>query len=255
MSDNQQQRAPLKLNIFDVMSNWLFADPVPGSSRRPNLRVKVLGNVPRITVKTNVDGDKNNGKIDFQTDLPTFAVALHRLREMAEGRDTSEGYNFDYEDDFLNGKKLDKKIIISSLQIGRAEDGRLYIAVLSGDKSRPRIQFFFGPSKYHNIRRRDGSALTAAELSSNYAIGFLEPASKMVSQLLIDNFDENAKNVAKPPVQGGQGGGGYNGGGNRNYNGGGNNNYQRRDNQAGGASTYNGGGSGQVETFDDNFDF
>lgn len=253
MSD-QQQRAPIKLNIFDVMSNWIFAEPVPGSSRRPNLRVKILGNVPRITVKTNVEGDKNHGKIDFNTDLPTFIAALHKLRQMATGADTSDGYNIDYEDDFLNGKKLDKKIIISSLQIGRHEDGRLYIAVLSGDKSRPRIQFFFGPSKYHNIRRRDGSQLTPADLSNDYAIGWLEPASKLALQLLHDNFDENAKNVPKPMgQQGGQGGGNYGGNRGGNYGGGGNYNGGQRNNNYGGGQTS--APPADVASFDDEFSF
>lgn len=226
MSDN---RKPIKLTVFDVMSNWIFASPVQGGTKRPNLRIKILGNVPRITVKTNVDGDKQFGKIDFQTDLPTFAAAMYKLKEMAEGRDTSDGYNFDYEDDFLAGKKLDNKIIISTLQIGRdANSGKLYIAVLSGDKSRPRIQFFFGPSKYHNIRRRDGSAITEKEMSEAYAIGFLKPACDLVYQYLIENFDEDAKNVPKMQgAPGGYGGGNNNNRGGGNYNSGGYNNQSR----------------------------
>lgn len=217
---NQPNRAPLDPNIFDVMSNWLFADPVPGSSKRPNLRIKVLGNVPRITVKTNVENDKNYGKIDFQTDLATFATAFAKIEAMATGTDTSEGYNFDYKDDFLNGKKLDNQIIISTLQVGRErETGRLYIAVLSGDKSRPRIQFFFGPSKYHDIRHRDGSALTPKELSDAFALGFAKPMARMVEQMLIAAFNPDAKNVAKAMGPAGQGGGGQRSGG---YQGGGN---------------------------------
>lgn len=223
---NQPQRAPLDPNILDVMSNWLFTDPVPGAAKRPNLRIKVLGNVPRITVKTNVEGDKNNGKIDFQTDLATFSAFIAKALAMADGRDTSDGYNFDYKDDYIAGKKLDNEIIVSTLQLGRdSQTGRMYMAVLSGDKSRPRIQFWFGPSKYHDIRRRDGSPLSAKELSEAFAIGFLQPASRLVEHLLITSFNPDAKNVAKTmsPGQGGQGGynnnrGGNNyGGGNRNY--------------------------------------
>lgn len=230
-NNQPQNRKPLPLTPFDVMSNWLFANPVQGSQKRPNLRIKVMGNVPRITVKTNVEGDKNYGKIDFNTDLSTFSVAMHKLYEMATGADTSDGWNFDYEDDFLAGKKLDNKIIITTLQIGRDKDtGRLYIALLSGDKSRPRIQFFFGPSKFHNIRRRDGSAITEKEMSDAYAIGFLKPACKLVDQLMITLFDENAKNVANPNNAPG--------GGNNNGGGGGNNNYQQ--NRGG-----NGGGGNQ----------
>lgn len=233
---NQPNRAPIDPNILDVMSNWLFADPVPGNQKRPNLRVKVLGNVPRITVKTNVENDKNHGKIDFQTDLATFAAMLAKLTAMADGSDTSDGYNFDYKDNFLAGKRLDNEIVISTAQIGRDQaTGRLYLAILSGDKSRPRIQFFFGPSKFHDIRRRDGSPLTPKELSEAYAIGFSKPMANMVYQLLNSAFNPDARNVAKAPTPGGGfnqgGGGGYNqGGGNR---GGG---YNKQQNSGGGSN-------------------
>lgn len=236
------QRKPIQLGIFDVMSNWLYAQPVQGSTRRPNLRIKVMGNVPRITVKTNVDNDKNYGKIDFQTDMQTFAVFVHKLNAMAEGTDQSEGYMFDYVDDFLNGKKLDAPIVISTLRVGRdKETGRIYIAILSGDKSRPRIQFFFGPSKYHNIRNADGSALSAKEMSESYAIGFIKPASELVYTYLVKNFDEDAKNVPKPQGApgGNQGGGG---------------NYNRGGQQGGGYQQRPNGGGGQAPGgFDDSF--
>lgn len=253
----QQQGAAFTPTILDVMSNWLFADPVPGSSKRPNFRIKVIKNVPRFTVKTNVENDKNNGKIDFNCDLATMGAIVAIALDMAEGRDTGEGYNFDYNDDFLAGKKLDRPMTISSLQLGRdRETGRIYISVLSGDKSRPRIQFWFGPTKYHDIRNRDGSPLTPKKLSESFARGFLKPMSKLVEQLLITTFDPEAKNVAKAmgpggapggnSYQGGRGGNGYNGGGN-----GGGNNYQQR--QSGGNS-YAGAapaGAGDVVDFDD----
>lgn len=229
--NNQPQRAPLDPNIFDVMSNWLYADPVPGNQRRPNLRVKVIGNVPRIQVKTNVDNDKNHGRIDFQTDLFNFSTMLYRLKSMADGTDTTDGYNFDYKDNFLAGKKLDNEIIISTAQIGRDQaTGRLYIAILSGDKSRPRIQFFFGPSRFHDMRRRDGSPLTPKELSEAYALGFCKPVARLVEQLLLTTFNPDARNVAKAPVPGGAGGGG-----NRNFGnqgGGGYNNNRQQQQQA-----------------------
>jgi hypothetical protein len=205
----QPQRAALDPNILDVMSNWLFTDPVPGASKRPNFRVKVMGNVPRISVKTNVENDKQFGKIDFQTDLATWGTIIALALDMAEGRDDSEGYNWDYKDDFLAGKKLDREMILSTLQIGRdRESGRIYISVLSSDKSRPRIQFWFGPTKYHDIRHRDGSPLSPKKLSESFARGFLKPISELVTHLLIQTFNPDAKNVAKAMAPGGGGGGG-----------------------------------------------
>jgi hypothetical protein len=239
MAYEQQQRPPSPLTIFDVMSNWLFADPVQGSNKRPNIKIKPMGNVPRIIVKTNVEGDRNNGRIDFNTDLATFSAAMQTLKQMAEGRALQDLYNFDYTDDFVAGKKLDKPMLLSTLQLGRDKDtGRLYMAIIA--HQRPRIQFFFGPSKFHGVRLRDGSPLPGDQLSNAYALGFLEPACAMLYNLLSGSaFDENAKNVAKPPaMQGGNGGGGGgNYGGNR---GGGGNSYGGGNRQGG--NSYGGGG-------------
>lgn len=221
MSD--MQREPFQPTIFNVMSMWLYAEPVMGSTKRPDLRVDVFNNVPRITVRTKIEGDKNNGKIEFKTDLPTFTTAMHCLKKIAEGTATQDLYNFDYKDDFIAGKKLDKQVIISTLQVGRErETGRMYIAVLAPiSQNRQRIPFFFGPSKYHDIRTRDGNQLSMKEMSEAYAIGFLEPACALVNHLLVTNFNPDAKNVAKPPAPGAGGSnGGYNGqrqGGNGNY--------------------------------------
>lgn len=213
-----QQRPPIKPTPLDVMSTWLFADPVAGGTKRPNFRLKVIGNVPRIVVKTNVPDDKNNGRIDFNTDVATFSAIMGTLARIARG-ETDQSYTFDYEDDFVAGKKLDRKIVLSSVKIGRDRDsGRIYIAVLSSN--RPKIQFFFGPSQYHNVRRGDGSEVPAGEISSMYALAFVEGYKPIIDNLLVSEFNPDAKNVAKMPTgMGGQGGGG--GGYNKQQGGGG----------------------------------
>lgn len=198
MSQNMQANA-IQLNPFSVMSTWLHAEPVEGSQKRPNLRFNVIGNVPRISVRTNVPNDPQYGRIDFKTDLATFAAAMHYANQLATGADVPQERRFTYEDDFLAGKKLDKPMVLSTLMIGReAESGRIYIAIISSQQQRPRIRFFFGPSKYHNILNGDGTQITPKEMSEAYAIGFLKPAEQLVYQLLVKDFDENAKNVANP---------------------------------------------------------
>jgi uncharacterized membrane protein YgcG len=225
--------API-LNAFSVMSTWLYAAPVQGSTKRPSIRFAVRGNVPTIFTKTGVDGDENHGKIDFRMDLATFAAAMHYIKQLVnkvEGVPTKR--IFIYQDDFLAGKKLDKVIPLSKWEIGRAQDGRVYMAVLSTKTSRPRIPFYFGPSKYHSIQNGDGSEITPVEMSEAYAMGFMVPAEAIVYNLMVSSFDENAKNVANPAnFAGGSGGGGGNRGGN--FGGGG---------QRSGGNSYSGGGS------------
>lgn len=225
-----QQNFPAPvLNVFSVMSNWMFADPVEGSQKRPSMRVGVFGNVPRITVKTNVQNDINHGKIDFNMDLATFAVGMAYLQDLVEGKDVPQEQKFEYQDDFVAGKKLDKIITLATWVIGKATDGRIYMAVISSQQQRPRIRFFFGPTKYHDIKNGDGSQVGADKISAAYARGFARSSEQLVYILLGGpSFDPNAKNVANPANFGGGGGQGggkpaYNGGGGQRpqYNGGG----------------------------------
>ena len=198
MSQQQRPSGP-PLNIFSVMSNWMYADPVEGSKKRPNIRFGVFGNVPRISVRTNVEGDLNYGRIDFNTDLATFSAAMNYALRLANGDDVPQERKFVYQDDFVAGKKLDKIIPITTLVIGREPTSeRLYMALISSQQNRPRIRFFFGPTKYHTILNGDGSPISPKEMSEAYATGFLKPAVELVHHILINSFDENAKNVANP---------------------------------------------------------
>lgn len=233
------------LNAFSVMSTWLYAQPVQGSTKRPSIRFNVRGNVPTVVVKTGVDGDENHGKIDFRTDLATFAAAIHYAKQLANNvPDIPQKRVFIYQDDFLAGKKMDKVIALSKWEIGRAQDGRVYMAVLSTKSSRPRIPFYFGPSKYHTIQNGDGSEITPKEMSEAYAIGFLVPAEAVVYNLMVHQFDENAKNVANPANFGG-GNGGNRGGNGGSYGG------NRGGNSYGGNSGGNGGGGYKDDGFGD----
>lgn len=231
-------RPAIKLNPTNVMSNWVYGIPVGGAQKRPNLQVKVLRNVPRISVKTNVPDDRNHGRIDFNVDLSTFIVAMNMLEELALGK-RQEKIEIHYIDDFVAGKKLDKPIRIATLRFDvEADTGRIYIAVLANN--RPKVQFFFGPSKFHGISI-NGEPMSEGDLSRQYAIGFARQWAEMVPNLIISEFDQDARNVAKPPSM-------QQGGGNRQQGGGGNRQ------QGGGQQHSNqGGGGGGAKSFESEF--
>lgn len=243
---SQGQMPAPTLNAFSVMSTWLYAAPVEGSQKRPSIRFGVYGNVPRITVKTGVDGDINHGKIDFKTDLATFAAAMGYARQLIEGKDIPQERIFVHQDDFVGGKKIDKVVPLAKLQIGREpSSGRVYIAVLSTQSSRPRIRFFFGPTKHHDILNGDGTQISPKEMSEAYAYGFLVPAEAIVYNLMVSSFDPNAKNVANPAnFGGGNQGGGQRQGGGGNYGGG-----QRPQGNSYGGGQQGGGRPQQAESF------
>lgn len=240
---SQQNNMPAAVvNMFSVMNGWLYADPVEGSQKRPTLRVGVFGNQPRLTVRTNVQGDQNHGKIDFNCDLATFAAAINFVKKLVDGTAETDHLEFVYQNDFVAGKKLDNIIPLASLVVGKDAEGKIYIAIISTQEGRPRIKFYFGPSKFHTVRMKDKSTADAGMMSRIYAHGWAQPAYDLVIHYLTADFNPDAKGVANPNnMQGGQGGGqrqgggGY-GGGQRQGGGGGYGGGQQR--QGG----YNGGG-------------
>jgi len=243
MAEQPNNRPPLQPTVFDVMSNWMFAEPVAGATKRANFRIKVMGNVPRMVVKTNVPDDKNNGRIDFNMDTQTFAVIVSKIRRLAEGTATGgfeRGFQMEYNDDFIAGKKLDKAVTVATVKVGKDENGRIYIAVLG--YNRPKIRFFFGPSKYHALKFADGSDVTDADVSCDFALGWCDFVAPLVMELLNERFDPDAKNVAKAPSQ--QGGGYNNQGGGQRQGGGG-------QSQGGGGGQPGGGDFGNIESFDE----
>lgn len=232
----EQRPFKKEYNQPDVMSNWLYAKPAEQGGKRPNLRAKVVKNVPRFTVKTNVQGDTNNGAIDFQMDYPTFCTILSTIMDIADGKE-KETVRFEYIDDFVAGKKLSERVTLTTLEVGRTKDGEVYIAILSTQQGRPRIQFIFGPSRYHAVTYKN-TEISQAKISEAYAKGFAKMYMEMIAPLLIQHFDEEGRNVARAP-QDQKGGGGYGGnsGGYRSNQGGGN---YRSNNQQG---NYNRGGN------------
>ena len=213
---NQPARKPIKLTPFDVMSNWLYADPVAGAQKRPHFQLKVLGNVPRFIVKTKVPDDKDYGKIEFHTDVYTFMVIIDAIRDLADGKDDA-AMMVEYNDHiFINGARSERPVTKATIKLGVDKDsGRIYIAVLG--HQRPKIQFFFGPSNFHAAKNGDGSERDQGEVSRRYARACANAWADMAMGLVRSNFDEDAKNVAKPMGPPGQGGGQRNnyGGGQR----------------------------------------
>lgn len=191
-----EQNKPVPLNTLDVLSNWMYSEPVAGATKRPSFRIRVIRNVPRFTVKTNVPNDKNNGRIDFNCDVATFSVIMSKLEELAEGK-SNESFNFNYVDHiFTNGQRSEKPVVQSTVKIGKdQESGKIYIAVLG--YNRPKIQFFFGPSQYHRMVYGDGSEVKESVISAAYTVGFVKTMVPLVCGVLVNQFDEDAKNVPK----------------------------------------------------------
>ncbi len=238
----------------------LQADPLDNAQQRngrsmaPTLTVAVVDNQPRFTVYTNVEGDKQNGKIEGNMDSYAFYAVMEAIRRVARKEVThsllipNKGFFFDPQ----TKKRSEQPIVKSKTVVGRDEQGRVFIGLAA--KGRPFAKFIFSPGEYHGMEDENGKPVSAELSSSFWAMAFANLLEKMVAAVLVDEFvsqeELDAKREAnKQNNRGGGGGGNYqrgNGGGN-NYQRGGNNNYQRGGNSGGGNGGYesrNGGNGG-----------
>ena len=242
MSDGTQQRGqprpPTALSEFRLR---LIGDAVNGSNRAPTLGFGINKNNPEIVVRTNVEGDKDYGRITAKLSTADFFAIFAALEDAIPGPANTKQTITLAASRFMNGKPSDSPMVDSKVIIGKDKDGILFIAVTSWEKDRPIIKFPFRPS---NDKRNattwvdnEGQALSAERLSMAYARGWLKILGGMIPYMLITQY------VAPPPRDNGGGGGGGNRGGGGNQWGG---------NRGGG-----GGGGGYskpaVETDNDDF--
>lgn len=235
----------------------LQADPLDNAQQRngrsmaPSLTIAVVDNQPRFTVYTNVEGDKQNGKIEGNMDAYTFYAVMQVIRDIASNKFVdpetgkpadsalipNKGFFFDPQ----TKKRSESAVVKSKTIVGRDEHKRLFIGLAA--KGRPFAKFIFGPSEFHAMEDKNGKPLSS-ELSSNfYGMAFANLLEKMVAQILVDEFVSQEDLDAKREANKQQNRGGGGGGNNYQRGNGGGNNYQRGNNNGGG-NNYQRGNSG-----------
>lgn len=240
MSDN-----PKSGNLLSEFKLRLTAEPLDGAIERngrrqePQLTISVYDNQPRFTVYTNVEGDKQNGKIEGNMDSFTFYAVMQAIRDVVADPD-SPGYAIENKGHFFskeNGRS-EKPGVKSRTVIGRNERGEIFIGVIANN--RPKAQFFFRPSEYHTFINKDGTPTSPAKVSEVYAKSYARLMEQAVMQVLASEYISYDQIKARKEANrgGGGGGGGYNrGGGQGGYNRG--NGNQGGYNRGGGQGGYN----------------
>lgn len=236
MADQQQRGQARKKNALDEWKLRLTGDPQQGATKKPHLSFSVVKNQVHVVVRTNVPNDKDYGRIVAKMDSPTFFTFLVALEDAFNGvGPLAEGVRQENKNHkFVNGQRSKEALVESWCLVGKEDDGRYYLSVLDYNKERPRIKFYFLPTDYHSLARRDGQPLTVGELSHMYIRGWSKLLHALTPIILANEY------VEPPPIEdrNGGGGGNYNRGGN---NGGGNYN---RGNQGGSRSDSSGGNDG-----------
>lgn len=205
--------------------------------QQPTLAVRIKDNQPRFLVYTNVEGDKDNGRLEAAMDAFTMAAILEAVIEMADNPDAEpmmfECKNFVYP----GGKRSETPVVVNWVVVAHDRNtGCLSIAIKAYDKARPLIVFPIMPTEYHNVCDRNGNVVDNKTTSRLYAKGWAKWIGSIVQQLLVNDHlsaDEiKARKEAAAAARGGNGGGGgYNKGG-----------YNKGGQQGGGNGGYNKGG-------------
>lgn len=233
MSDNNQQNQPpvRKRNALNNSKLSLSAK-LPNSNIFAQLSVSLFKNNPRFVFNAKdpslMNRENNFGKIEAAFDSPVFFGVLELLREAINSREVFEKGFENSNHEFVNGQRSQDIRHLTTLKVGRDQDGHIYISVTSTDPKWPKVKFIFGvpDQRYHRLINADGSPANRAQLSNLMARAYLNMWSEMVSGCLVVNYED-----IPPP----NGRGGYNKGGNRGGYGGG---------QGGGRGGYGGGSNG-----------
>lgn len=203
---------PPKKNALSEYKVQLVGPTANGARFPASISISVVNNQPRLTVRTNVDGAKDYGRIMAKLDTPTFFAIIEAI-DMARASQTEWKMaikNMNHKWSKQNGRSSEMSLE-STTWVGKDKDGVVFIAITAQDA--PNLKFVFSPTTYHNCVHADGSAWTEAEVSMLYSGSFIRWAQGLTLQILHDEYVE-----PKPKGEKGNSGGGNNSGYNNNRN-------------------------------------
>lgn len=236
------ERARHSLNDFRFR---LTGERLEGATKPCQLGFDIDRDGIRFTGFTNVQGDKDNGMIRASlslTDAAFVATLLEQAPRLAPGTHREVVIAGNVFDRQKNTRSMRQQ---ATLHIGRKDDGVIYIAYASWERTRPVVKIDMLPSNF--IRLVDpatGQPAPADKVSELMAIAWAKSMVEMFPMVMNQEYARvNEKFLSQQAAGGGQrqggGGGGYNGGGQRQggYSGGGSGGAP-----AGGGNSYGGGG-------------
>lgn len=214
-------QTPYQETFLDDRKLRLSAPPPSGRGRRPVMFVTVVGGNPRINVYTEVENDKNGGKIVAKKDALAFFHLLETLEHVIATPEASRWIMENKVPDEKEGggdggfQKKGPPVVDTKTVVGRDEHGVIYLSVISADKERPKIIFPFGNQYFHTLMRRDSpdQTLDNRTISEMAARAWLRLMRAAVSQILVDAAaKKGAEKAARKAAEGGgdSGGGGNN---------------------------------------------
>lgn len=200
------------LDILNYPRLSLFT-PAPGVDKeRATLEWGTLNGMPRCTLWTRSD-DKERGPI-FASIGHEALAAFYResLRIFSSGE--VETLGFDYMRPAGEGSY--EKVVHSTINIGRGDDGICFIGLKSADEARPKIIFSFRGFDWHPMRRKN-KPFTQEEISTAHALGWLECFRVCLLSHIKGQTPEERKELAERRKAAREGRGGGNRSGQQSY--------------------------------------
>lgn len=221
--------------ILDDNKFKLTAKPIESGARPPTFQLGTYLNNPQFIVYPNHDNGSGVTWISAGMDVNTFGLVLQTLEHLATNAANGEQVEIENKKDIPKEKRSDPKVtkvVATKTQLGRDDEGRIWISVLDNVKpNAPKIRFYFNVNYYHSFRSKNG--LSAGQISQMQCLAWVSNAKAFMHGILLNN--PNAA-IDAANAKSKWGGGNSNKGGN-------NNSYQKNNN--GGAKATSGDGFGE----------
>ena len=169
MADQPQYLKPLPKTIF-------------------NEYISVIKNNPRITVRTEVESDAKNGVVHASMDGGVFYWFLECLRKTID-LEPGEGFKIENKNHtYVNGERSKDPVVTSTTLVGKDEDSIIYLAVIA--KNVTPVKFMLMPGSYHFLSNKDGSAVSAPDVSKLYARGYIRLLENLTANVMTNYYTE-----------------------------------------------------------------
>lgn len=213
-----QQFTPRTKTILEDIGLRLTAEQLPNGTGKPTLKFyQTARNKIRADMYPNLPNLQQNGLIRADMEYGEFFTILQWIEHLADPSvPNGSTYSVAHEDfTFFNKKRSDATQLIHRTVIGKDEEGRIYISILSAKPDDAKVKFHFDHPHLCTIKAIGGTlAITPAELSARSAKAWVVMMTAFMPNIAAAHWvDKAAAAAAANGGQGGQGGGqggGYN---------------------------------------------
>jgi|ERR1035437_1834537 hypothetical protein len=149
-------------------------------------------NNPRATVFFRYADDENHWeRISANMDAVTFYVFLTMLGNIVDALPGTVYQIANKNYVWTDNVRAEDPSVVSHLNIGKDEDGKIWISVTARDK--PNIPLYIGVNEWHTLHHTGDIPFTQAETSQIYTQGYKTLLKILVASILNDEFTDTTQ--------------------------------------------------------------